>query len=213
MAEDQFDRLLDAMPRIAESVNAFSSEEVQRSAFQALVDALRLNGSCSPGAPKVQDALTDEAESGAKAASDDTNDTDTATDTDAKSSRRRVSRRTSGAKKNYIIPRGMNFAPREKPSLEEFVAEKQPRNQHERNLAAVYYLSQVMEENPIDTGKVLAVYKAAGWSAPARPDQALRNTASAKSWIDTADTRDIKLAWAGENYLENKMPQPAAAKA
>ena len=36
MTEDPFDRLLDAMPKIAQVVNEFRSEEVQRRAFEAL---------------------------------------------------------------------------------------------------------------------------------------------------------------------------------
>jgi hypothetical protein len=48
---DPFDRLLEAMPRIAEAVNAFSTEKNQRAALNALVDALgisRWRGTCPP---------------------------------------------------------------------------------------------------------------------------------------------------------------------
>jgi hypothetical protein len=40
MSEDKFGRLLVEMPKIAEATNAFKSEEVQRSAFEALMRAL-----------------------------------------------------------------------------------------------------------------------------------------------------------------------------
>ncbi|MFH8221394.1 hypothetical protein ACH4C2_18425 [Streptomyces sp. NPDC018057] len=43
MGEQEFDKLLDSMPRIAESINAFASEEVQRQAFEALVGALNIS--------------------------------------------------------------------------------------------------------------------------------------------------------------------------
>jgi hypothetical protein len=39
MATDQFDDLLKRMPKIADAVNAFKSDEVQASAFKALLDA------------------------------------------------------------------------------------------------------------------------------------------------------------------------------
>jgi len=44
VTEDPFDRLLDAMPKIAQVVNEFRSEEVQRRAFEALLATLSLIG-------------------------------------------------------------------------------------------------------------------------------------------------------------------------
>lgn len=211
MAEDKFDRLLEAMPRIAESVNAFTSKDVQRSAFQALMAALGLGINGDPRTVSRStdvDDNPDESDTGLAEGNEDA----ASSGPETTPARRRASKRTSGGKRTFNIPRGMHFAPPGKPSLEDFVKEKQPRNQHEFNLAAVYYLTTHLDEANIDVGKVLAVYKAAGWTAPSQPDTSLRNTASHKGWIDTADMKAIKLVWAGENYVDSKMPQPAAAK-
>jgi len=43
MAIDQFDDLLKRMPKIAEAVNAFKSEEVQKSAFRTLLASLNVD--------------------------------------------------------------------------------------------------------------------------------------------------------------------------
>jgi hypothetical protein len=58
----------------------------------------------------------------------------------------------------------------------------------------------------VEIGHILAVFQAAEWSAPAHPDSAVRGAASRTGWIDTANTRSIKVVWKGENYLTTKMP-------
>jgi hypothetical protein len=50
VAEDTFERLLNALPRIAESVNKFESSIVQEHVFEALVSALGIAESPVPAA-------------------------------------------------------------------------------------------------------------------------------------------------------------------
>jgi hypothetical protein len=189
----QFELLAEAMPKIAELVNAFSSEQVQRNAFEALVAALGSPVSAPETTPK-------ETPSDAGLTSSSGSSGDASPNGTKKSARKRAQKR------NFTVPRGLNFSPSGKQSLEDFVAEKQPRTQFETNLVAVYYLSEVMGEQAIDVGKVLAVYQAMpSWTAPTQPDTVLRNTASSKGWLDTSNMKDIKVVWAGTNHLD-KMP-------
>ena len=51
---DSFDRLLDAMPRIAEAVNTFSSEKNQRAALDALVRAIGLTDAGAAAPPRAR---------------------------------------------------------------------------------------------------------------------------------------------------------------
>lgn len=48
MKTDQFDDLLVKLPKIAEAVNAFSSEEVQRQVFQTLITTLGVKPAADP---------------------------------------------------------------------------------------------------------------------------------------------------------------------
>jgi len=204
--QEDFERLLTALPRIAEAVNSFSSEHVQRSAFDTLMRELGL-----PTPSATPTTITpDGAQPDANSDPNDLRNVDTDIGASKEAAPNKRARGTN-AKRNFTIPRGLNFAPADKPSLEQVVAEMQPRTQHDKNLLACHYLSEIMQESDIDTGKVLAVYQAASWTAPAHPDTSRQNTASHHGWIDTANMKDIKVVWAGTNHV-NKMPTPQKAK-
>ncbi|MDR6120294.1 hypothetical protein QE370_003478 [Aeromicrobium sp. SORGH_AS981] len=191
---DPYERLLFEMPRIAEVVNAFDSEDVQKSAFDALVSAI--GADVAPVLRSIQPATPSEAEG--------------PSDSDESKGRRR--RAGKSAKKTFSPTKGLNFAPSGKPTLAEFVAEKAPRNQHERNLLACYYLTEMMGIQEVDVNHVLAVYRAAGWEAPTSPDVSLRVTASRTSWIDTSASSAIKVMWSGDEHIVSKMPSAQPKK-
>lgn len=206
---DKFDRLLDALPKIAEAVNSFDSEEVQRNAFDALVGALGVSSGVASnggGSGRKSDPPADvPSVGGGKGAPEEPASQDDESQ-GVGAPTRRPGRRGNGSRRTFTVHKDINFAPVGKQSLEEFVSEKAPRSQHEKNLAACYYLSEVLETPEITLGHVLAVYQAAGWNFPAHPDTALQNTASARSWLDTSNMKDIKVVWAGQNYVRSKMP-------
>lgn len=201
-SEDNFERLLTHRDEIAKFVNSFTSERVQRKAFEAVVSTLGLADRATPDksimepsgnvAPKPKPPVVEEGP-------------EDATDGDGATTRRR---RKTNTKKSFSVPRGLNWAPDGHPTLEAFVEEKQPRNNHEKNLLACYFLTHMMGIK-VDTEHVLAVYQAAKWNAPAHPQTSLQGTASQHGWIDTADMKEIKVVWQGENYLQNKMPTEA----
>lgn len=211
--EDTFDRLLAALPQIAEAVNTFASEEVQRSVFAALVQALRIEdaprpASPSPAAPPLAPPVT-HLDSPVTEAEGDSGQDQNKSESPARTGRRRNGR----SKRSFAVQKGLNFAPDGNPSLEEFVAQKSPRNLDERNLVACYYLSEMMNLDAIDVSHVLAVYQAIeAWKASTHPDTSLQSTASKYGWIDTSDMKDIKVVWKGSNYIASKMPSKTEAK-
>jgi hypothetical protein len=131
------------MPRIAEVVNRFSSEENQCVALGALVRALgsgliRLyvrrqpNRACRSGRHRLmirQRSMTTGSRSGCPVG--------------ASAAARRRSRK-SATKKSWSRAKDINFRPEGKPSLRDFAAEKDPASNHEKNVVAVYYLEEVL---------------------------------------------------------------------
>jgi hypothetical protein len=211
---DDFQELLAVMPDIAEAVNTFNSEAAQLKALKALIQTAR-NGSdrpvlamtsavASPPPPEQPPSAVElQSTSAVPALPPAPTEREDATSTAEVPTKKR---RKSSTKKNFTVVRGLNFAPAGEQSLADFVAEKQPRTMHEKNLAACYYLQHIMNLSSITVGHVLAVYRECDWTAPSQPDTTLRNTAAAEGWIDTGNTKDIKVVWAGQNHIESKMP-------
>ncbi|GAB2679414.1 hypothetical protein [Kribbella swartbergensis] len=205
---DTFDRLLARRGEIAEFVNSFASERVQRKAFAAIVCSLGLAADDTADPVLAEPLRLVREEPGAEADQEGTEESVTA-DSGAASRRRRG---RSASKKTFTVPRGLNFAPEGHPTLEQFVAEKQPRNMDEKVLVACYYLSNMMGVADVEIGQILAVFQAAEWNAPAHPDNSVRAAASRTGWIDTANTKSIKVVWKGENYVTTKMPADSKKK-
>ncbi|WP_432477196.1 hypothetical protein [Nocardioides sp. GXQ0305] len=202
---DTFDRLLDAMPRIAEAVNAFGSEKNQRAALDALIRAIGVpdeTGSADEKANPVLRGLPTLQEPSAPAAKDEDHE-ESDDDNSPKQAKRRKGK---NGKKSYNVPKNLNFAPSGQPSLYEFIEEKKPRTNDEKSLLACYYLSEMMGFQDVTVERILAVYIAADWSPPAHPDSSLRGAAHRTGWIDTANTDSIKVTWKGETHIKSKMP-------
>lgn len=208
---DNFARLLDNREQIAEFVNSFTSERVQRKAFEAVVGSLGLAAPESVISAPTVERLHIVKQGDAASPEPDTTDevttsqsaADAETDVPTQPARRR--RAKAGAKRSFSIKKGLNFAPEGQPSLESFAEQKKPRNAYERSLAACYYLSEHMGLKA-DVEHVLAVFHAVDWPMPADPVNTLQKTASIELWIDTSDMTDIKVLWDGLNHLKNKMP-------
>lgn len=195
-AGDNFDRLLAHRGAIAEFVNSFTSERVQRKAFAAIVCSLGLADEGAPDASPVErlHIVEQASEVLPPVTEDQSNSAD-----DAVAPRRRRSR--SGVKKTFTVLRGLNFAPEGQPSFDAFVTETSPKNNDEKCLVACYYLSEMMGVAEVGIGHILAAYQAAEWSPPAHPDTALRAAASRTGWLDTADTKAIKVVWKGASQI------------
>lgn len=208
MTDDTFDRLLANRVEIAEFVNSFASDKVQRMAFQVLAGSLGLAEVAAPGDPMADLAPAEASGSGDEAEPAKTENDSTGEATGGP--RRRKTRGSS--KKTFTVPRGLNFAPDGKPTFDSFIADKQPRNNHEKFLVACYYLSETMEVAAVDVSHILAAFQAAKWQPPAHPDSAIRSTASLHGWLDTSNTKSIQVVWAGKNFVENQMPSNSTRK-
>ncbi|HET7388183.1 MAG TPA: hypothetical protein VFJ19_16130 [Nocardioidaceae bacterium] len=205
---DFFDRLTEAMPKIAEAVNAFTLQDNQRVALQVLLAAAGVPAG-PPAAPETpapltmvppllsSDASTEEEPDGAPQVAADEPDAGAAKP-------KRV--RKPVVKKTYPRVKDINFRPEGKASLRDFWAQKEPSNNHEKNLVIVYYLEEFLEVAAIEVGHVLAGYDEVGKKSPAIPDNSLMVTASQKRWLDTSDMKAVRTTHGGRNTIQYDMP-------
>jgi hypothetical protein len=196
-----FERLLKALPDIASAVNQFESATVQEQAFEALVRALGLAEPPPAAAPAV--AGMDFATSANGDLNGEAGEVETETTTTTTRRRRRPASTAVSA------DRDIDFRPAGKQSFRDFVAEKKPATNDERNLIAVYYLEQILGMSRIGASHVLAAYKDCNWREPASPVNSLQVTASRKNWLNTADITAIRTTPPGRNMVEHDMPLPA----
>jgi hypothetical protein len=206
-----FDRLLAAMPSIAEAVNGFASEENQSTALRALLRTFglpdgeragektrqpELSVVPSPGDDHPESNEQDEAGAGVSA--------------EEQATRRRA--RRPGAKKSAPRAKDINFRPEGKQSLREFVEEKKPGNLQELNTVAVFYLKEVLGIDAIDVGHVLAAYIECGWRLPGNLENSLSVTACRTKWLNTSDRKAITLTNPGRNLVLLDLPRIKAKK-
>lgn len=195
---DPYDRLKAEMPEIAKAVNEFKSEQVQQLAFRALLRTLAGEASGSVD----EDAADNEAGAGI---------------VPVKRQRRRAvakkpdaspgSRATTRAKVAApTLDKTLNLRPAGAQSFKEFVAEKLPRDNNERNLASVYYLERIAGVTGVNVNQVYTGYKEASWRVPGNLRNALAVTASTKGWINTKNMDALTVTPAGENHIEHDLP-------
>ena len=209
MSEDKFGRLLAEMPKIAEAINAFQSEEVQRSAFDALVRALAVGDEAAKsgsGQTAGAGSDTEAAASNAEAVVDATEDRANGSRPGTAGRSQRGRTRRPAPKKSYAAVKDINFRPQGLEALRDFAKQKAPTTFHEKNLLIVYYLEQTLNLTGITVGHVLAGYKECDWKSPAIPDNSLMVTASQRGWIDTSDMKSIRTTHGGRNTVEHDMP-------
>jgi hypothetical protein len=201
MSQGEYERLLTAMPEIAKVVNGFNSESVQRSAFAALVQAMGVTsgievdgtdheagGDLPNGEADLTGATSEKTEGSAPAKN-------------GKRSRKAPSRR------GPALVKDLNFRPDGKQSFGDFVEEKSPATNNERNLAAVYYLEQMMGVEEINAGHVLTAYRERSWREPGNVSQAIRDTAARKGWLDSSDGNNLSTTAEGRNVIVHDMPK------
>lgn len=184
-----FDELVEAMPRIAEAVKAFP-EAVQGKAFDALMKAHAgspLNASTDAGSPSTKTRKPrkrQKSDNGAKT----------------------TAKRSSSAP---TMVKDLDLAPKGKTSFKDFVAEKAPTTNDDKNVVIVYYLAQVTGTSPITIDHVFTSYRSAGWKIPKNLQNSLAVTASRKGYFETSDLRDIRLEVHGINRVEHELPEKA----
>jgi hypothetical protein len=158
MAEEDFQRLLEASAKIAEAVKAYPSD-LQAKAYEDLMGAFRGIG---PQMPSANEARVTSNTIGSGPSGDAGNTSNKET---ADGGRRRKAGKAATSRKGrsgqVAAERDINFWPEGRVSFPDFVAEKQPVSNDQRNLLAVYWFEQVAGEDAVSTGHVLAAYKTA----------------------------------------------------
>lgn len=204
---DTFDWLLTAMPRIAEAVNAFTSEKNQRAALDALVQAIGI----TPVMPIVSSTpltiVNDSWETTAPEEQDGVEEQINAPNGATKPSSRR---RRTGRKAEPV--RDIDFRPEGKQAFKDLIEEKRPTTIDQKNVIAVFWLEQVAGIEGIGVGHVMAAYKDRNWREPADSVNSLQATASREHWIDTKNMKAIVTTPSGRNQVNHEMPMAKAKK-
>src|SRR5271166_4993005 len=98
----------------------------------------------------------------------------------------------------------LNFGPEGKQALKEFVDEKNPKNDLETALAAVFYMQRFMDLAKIGPAHVMTAFKEAGKAIPADVRQTIRNVKN-KIWLNFSDIEDVRTTTQGDNFVEHQM--------
>ena len=179
---DSFNLLMEALPRIAETVKQLP-EALQPQAFQALLEEFR--GS-QPRRPRTKQAKAREVPA-----------------EPSKATRRPKRKRTRGP----TVRKDLDLRPNGKTPLLEFAESKEPKNNYDRNVVSVYYLRRIADTEIVSIDHVFTCYREMGWREPADLANSLALTASKKGFLDTSTSKDIKLTPTGRNHVEHDLPR------
>jgi hypothetical protein len=189
-----FDLVLAEMPRIAEAVKAFP-ESVQQKAFDVLIAELKGQSPASASG-KIAGQKQHRRSGGG----------------------RRVGPKAEGVKRparragGPTLVRDLDLAPKGQKSLKDFVNEKQPESNHDKNTVSVYYLAEIRKMDGVTVNHVFTCYRDMRWREPGIIRNSLALTANRKRFLDTADLNNIKLTPAGRNHVEQDLPPKKSAK-
>ncbi|HEX9966769.1 MAG TPA: hypothetical protein VGB06_02365 [Solirubrobacterales bacterium] len=106
------------------------------------------------------------------------------------------------------LAKDLSLRPKNKKPFADFVQEKHPVTQHDKNAVCVYWLT-IEAGHKATPEAVNTCYQGAEWKRPADLRNALRLTASKKGWIDTADSEDITITTSGEDHVRHDLPKTA----
>jgi len=197
MPEHELENLLEAMPRIAEVVNKFKSEEVQKLAFQHFMESLGIEEHPSHGqkAPtRIKRTASDRKRRTPKEPNPDDGETGQA---------------KKGRKKGVVSPsfvKDLNLRPPKKPSLTDFVAQKSPNSNQQLHIVIVYYLQKTLAIEGISPNHIYTCLKDLKKRVPNDLWATLRVTANKTNGLDTGNREDIKVTVKGENVVDHDLP-------
>lgn len=187
MGEEALKDLLARLPEMAEAVNKFEGEEVQREALAALLEAWQ----------DEQDAGSGQDHGAATAGNADDERAESAGVPEAEEQDQDV-----------VSPKEVNFHPEGEPDFREVVKEKKPSTHRDKCLLAVYYMKMILGLPKVSHEHVKEAYRNATWKFPSSLKNTLSQTSGKEGWLDTSDMNDITLTLTGENRVEHDMPEP-----
>lgn len=177
-SKNRFDLLMDALPRIAETVKQIP-EALQPQAFQALLEEFR---DSQPGRQHTKRSNGPAEPS--------------------KGTRKLKRKRTRGP----TVQKDLDLRPKDRTSLRDFARSKEPKNNDDKNVVSVYYLRLIADIEVVSIDHVFTCYRAMGWREPKDLANSLALTASKKGFLDTSTREDIKLTPTGRNHVEHDLP-------
>ncbi len=108
--------------------------------------------------------------------------------------------------KSVTADRKLNLRPEGKQSFADFVTAKQPATNNEKNVASVYYLTDVLGQPGAGLSQIVSCYDDRDWRVPADIKNSLQQTASTQGWINTENSDEIILEVKGRNHVKYDMP-------
>lgn len=198
MSNEQFDRLIEAMPQIAKAVNAFESDAMREKALDSLLSAFGTvtNATPAPKPPEPEQAGTPEPDGGTGNNGGQ-----------RRSSRKPVGRRTE---QGPAFDKSLSARPAGKESLMDFLARSQPKNQNEYILAIVYWLDKIAEVTPVTVDRVFTGFRLAELKLPGGSLANKVSQTGSLGWLATTTRESVTLSVSGEErILHDMLKRPA----
>lgn len=195
MAQEQYDRMIAAMPAIAEAVNSFQSKSAQDLVLRTLLESL--------GAKPPRHAAAD----------DDADAATPAEEGSDESPAPRRTRKTSGRRSGSNDPSmddDLNIHPAGVESLKEFFARSGQKNQNEAILAIVYWLQEIAKVETVGFDQIFTAFRLLGEKVPGSFGGKVSQTGS-KGWLKDSKSTSVTLSVAGTNHVEHEMLKRAKA--
>lgn len=119
--------------------------------------------------------------------------------------------KTSNVKKNksasspsYSLVTSLNLVSKGEKSLKDYFGEFETKSNFDYNIVILTYLKNIIKENNVGINHIYTCYKTLGLKIP-NIRQSLVDTKNRKGWIETADTNNLQITVAGENYIDHEI--------
>ncbi|REJ07688.1 hypothetical protein DY023_03395 [Microbacterium bovistercoris] len=201
MADEDFDARLDQMKRVLEVVATIEGNtDLQNAAFSHMFGKSTLH----VRTPQIHVEASGDADANAS----DSTVGDIAGGAGGGNGKPKPKRTTKAAK--VSIDQTLETAPEGVQSWRDFIAEKKPATQNDKNTCAVYWIKEVAKLPKANANQVVTLYVDAGWTAPSNPKNSLSITATRAGFLDTSDGDDIKVSPRGYGLVRNDLPSKSA---
>jgi hypothetical protein len=153
----------------------------------------------------LQQADAEEVEEAIPSAEDDENETLSVEPASSNARRPRGSGKKTDRNAGIELVPNLDFRPSGEPTLKEFVEGKNPKNDLEAALVAVYYMQHFMKVAKIGPSHVMTAFKEVGKAIPVDLKQTIRNIKKTKVWLNFTDIEDVRTTTQGDNFVDHEM--------
>lgn len=121
-----------------------------------------------------------------------------------KSSSKTKKSKSSGGSQSYSLLTSLNLLPKGKVSLKDYFLKYEAKNNFDYNIIILTYLEKELKEENIGINHFYTCYKHLNLKIP-NIVQSLRDTKNRKGWIETANSDNMTVTVAGENYIDHEI--------